>query len=410
MSERKLHVLSEHPLNAEPDPRDLARQVLTPTRHQFHRNHGEILHKDVETYSLSIKSELDRVAVDRQLSFADLETFAQVEVESALACAGNRRIEMNEEKEVEGLQWGGSAILNSRYRGALLRDVLASIGISLEQLQQVEKLHLHFETSQKCEDADYFGSSLPVSLALDPERPVLLATRSNGEPLDEKHGKPCRLVVPGVIGARSVKWLERIILRNRPSDNFYMSSDYKILPPEATTETKQDYMGKVEPLMDLPLNSEICEPLDGSLAEHGPIKVRGYALGTKGTPIDSVKIVIVPLPLEPSSTSQDSTKSELEQIRTAANSIPTEEWTLATLEHGQREKGKSWGWTLFSASLNLPSNLFNSTSDEPVKVALVAYATQTDGTRQELQTPYNLRGVAEASWSVSRIQVKRTMT
>jgi len=38
----------------------------------------------------------------------------------------------------------------------------------------------------------------------------------NGVPLNEKHGKPCRLVAPGIIGARSVKWLERIVLRDRP--------------------------------------------------------------------------------------------------------------------------------------------------------------------------------------------------
>jgi hypothetical protein len=30
----------------------------------------------------------------------------------------------------------------------------------------------------------------------------------------------------------------------------------------------------------------------------------------------------------------------------------------------------------------------------------------TDGNKQELQTPYNLRGVAEASWSVSRITLQ----
>lgn len=52
----------------------------------------------------------------------------------------------------------------------------------------------------------------------------------NGETLDEKHGKPCRLVVPGIIGARSVKWLERIIIRDRPSDNFYMTRDCEFSP------------------------------------------------------------------------------------------------------------------------------------------------------------------------------------
>ena len=59
----------------------------------------------------------------------------------------------------------------------------------------------------------------------------------------------------------------------------------KILPPEATPETKEEYLKKVEPLMGLPLNSEICEPADGSNVElegAKSIRVRGYALGSHG--------------------------------------------------------------------------------------------------------------------------------
>ena len=59
----------------------------------------------------------------------------------------------------------------------------------------------------------------------------------------------------------------------------------KILPPEATPETKEEYLKKVEPLMELPLNSEICEPADGSKVElegAKSIRVRGYALGSHG--------------------------------------------------------------------------------------------------------------------------------
>lgn len=54
-----------------------------------------------------------------------------------------------------------------------------------------------------------------ISARSDPARPVLLAYEMNHDPLAEAHGAPLRLVVPGVIGARSVKWLERIIIRDR---------------------------------------------------------------------------------------------------------------------------------------------------------------------------------------------------
>ena len=39
---------------------------------------------------------------------------------------------------------------------------------------------------------------------------VMLAWEMNGKPLPHIHGYPLRVVVPGYIGARSVKWLTHI--------------------------------------------------------------------------------------------------------------------------------------------------------------------------------------------------------
>ena len=39
----------------------------------------------------------------------------------------------------------------------------------------------------------------------------------NGEPLPPVDGAPVRVVVPGYIGARSVKWLEEIEVRSARS-------------------------------------------------------------------------------------------------------------------------------------------------------------------------------------------------
>ena len=48
-----------------------------------------------------------------------------------------------------------------------------------------------------------------VDKALDPHGDVLLAYEMNGEPLPPDHGFPVRVVVPGVAGCRSVKWVSR---------------------------------------------------------------------------------------------------------------------------------------------------------------------------------------------------------
>ncbi len=42
---------------------------------------------------------------------------------------------------------------------------------------------------------------------MDPHGDVLLAFEMNGAPLPADHGFPVRVVVPGVAGCRSVKWV-----------------------------------------------------------------------------------------------------------------------------------------------------------------------------------------------------------
>ena len=34
----------------------------------------------------------------------------------------------------------------------------------------------------------------------------------NGQPLPRDHGFPLRVIVPGVVGARNVKWVQKIVL------------------------------------------------------------------------------------------------------------------------------------------------------------------------------------------------------
>ncbi|GAA5862867.1 hypothetical protein JCM8547_006574 [Rhodosporidiobolus lusitaniae] len=423
------HVLSTHPLNSEPSPSSLiSSHFITPVSAAYNRNHGEF---KASTSTLTISSEASGVGTSRSFPLDELKKARKEEVVAVLVCAGNRRKEMSEEKETEGLQWG-SALANCQFGGPLLSDILAQVDITLEALEalgQADKLHLHFETTQNCEQDDSFSVSLPIKLALDHSRPVLLAYEQNGQPLEQAHGAPIRLVVPGVIGARSVKWLERIVLREYESDGFYQQRDYKILPPEATSETKEEYLKHTPAMMEYPLCAEICEPSDGATVELGTassstLTVKGYAMGAHGIPISAVHVTFVPLtpPFSPATTTADSSSihtsvlaSQLHQIRLAASSLPSSSWTSASLvstmeqAEGGEKKGwkrgeKQWSWTVWSANVPLPERRDQGNETE---VALVAYAEDLEGTKQELQTDWNLRGVAEASWSVVRVKLRR---
>ena len=65
---------------------------------------------------------------------------------------------------------------------------------------------------------------------------MTLAWEMNGEPLPPAHGAPLRVVVPGYIGARSVKWLQRIVARDSPSDNHFQAVSYRLLPADRPDE------------------------------------------------------------------------------------------------------------------------------------------------------------------------------
>lgn len=57
-----------------------------------------------------------------------------------------------------------------------------------------------------------YGASIPIEKGMNPRGDVLLAYEMNGKPLTRDHGYPVRVVVPGVVGARNVKWLGECLL------------------------------------------------------------------------------------------------------------------------------------------------------------------------------------------------------
>jgi sulfite oxidase len=133
--------------------------------------------------------------------------------------------------------------------------------------------HVGLAGADPCPEAkppQRFGGSIPLGKAARPE--VLLAWAMNGEPLPPVHGAPLRVVVPGYIGARSVKWLERIEVRSRPWQGYFQHEVYRLLPEDGTPGP-----GAGMPLGVVALNSDVLSPADGETVSAGPVEVRGYA-------------------------------------------------------------------------------------------------------------------------------------
>lgn len=49
--------------------------------------------------------------------------------------------------------------------------------------------------------------------------------------LTPDHGFPVRMIIPGFIGGRMVKWLSEITVTSEESNNFYHYHDNRVMPP-----------------------------------------------------------------------------------------------------------------------------------------------------------------------------------
>lgn len=74
----------------------------------------------------------------------------------------------------------------------------------------------------------------------------------NGSPLARDHGYPIRVVIPGYIGARSVKYLQTIRIQDKESEAYHQQLDYKILPEHVSWQ----WIWYMKVLMDTALGRE----------------------------------------------------------------------------------------------------------------------------------------------------------
>ncbi|KAJ8984700.1 hypothetical protein NQ317_004959 [Molorchus minor] len=179
-------------------------------------------------------------------------------ITATLMCAGNRRSEMTKIKSVKGLNWGPAAIGNATWTGVRLRDVLIRAGINEDD--DTYK-HVQFEGIDLDVTGKSYGASIQFWRAIDKRADVILAYEMNGVALPKDHGFPLRVVVPGVVGARNVKWLEKISVSKDESDSHWQQNDYKGFAPCVDYDTVD--FSKAPAIQELPVISAICKPIDG---------------------------------------------------------------------------------------------------------------------------------------------------
>jgi sulfite oxidase len=273
---------TREPLNGGPRLQDLVRSFLTPVPLFFVRTHGAIPKMPSASYRLMIDG---LVRHPLALSLDDLRArYTREMVTATLQCAGNRRSELIQIAPIpDEIPWGPEAISTASWSGYPLADILADAGVL------PEASHVAFTGGDQIEqhrEIISFGASIPLAKAQSPE--VILADKMNETPLSPVHGAPLRVIVPGYIGARSVKWLSRITLQDQPSDNFYQARAYRHFAPDVTSESAD---WKAAPMLEIvPVNAAICVVHKSLQARGKSILLRGYALGTGMAPIERVEI------------------------------------------------------------------------------------------------------------------------
>jgi sulfite oxidase len=254
------------PFNVETCAAALAEDAITATDAFYVRGHGAVPDLDPDGFRLRVHGLVER---ELSLSLSTLrEAFREQTVTATLQCAGNRRAGLVAIRDIPGeAPWGPGATGTATWTGVALSDVLALAGPTREAA------HAGFDGADFCAEAkpaQRFGGSIPLAKARRPE--VLLAWAMNGAPLEPVHGAPLRVVVPGYIGARSVKWVERIELRSRPWQGYYQHVVYRLLPEDGTVGP-----GNGMPLGLVALNADVLSPADGAELAAGSVEVRGYA-------------------------------------------------------------------------------------------------------------------------------------
>ncbi|KAK2763124.1 hypothetical protein FQN54_009759 [Arachnomyces sp. PD_36] len=293
-----IRLTGKHPLNGEADLTTLFDAgLITPNRLHYVRNHGHVPHLLWETHKIDIENGKMALSMDELSS-----QFDSINIPIAIACDGNRRKELNMIRRSKGFNWGSGAVSCAYWRGALLCDVLLAAGIEKPDLRYPHtRRYVNFEGSEELSGGKY-STCLDLEYAMDPMNDVLLAYQMNDYPLPPDHGYPVRLMIPGYVGGKCVKWLSRIWTSEKENDSYYHIFDNRVLPSfirEKDSEFAETMFSHPSTeCREQNLNSVIVKPAHGekieldrdAVAKNQMYRVQGYAYDGGGHEVQRVEI------------------------------------------------------------------------------------------------------------------------
>ncbi|KAJ7965621.1 Nitrate reductase [Quillaja saponaria] len=329
-----VRLTGKHPFNSEPPLNRLMHHgFITPVPIHYVRNHGPVPKARWEDWTVEICGLVKRPG--RFTMEQLVNEFPSREFPVTLVCAGNRRKEQNMVKQSIGFNWGAAAVSTTVWRGVPLRHLLKRCGV---YSRTKGALNVCFEGAEDLPGGggSKYGTSIKRDIAMDPSRDILLAYMQNRERLAPDHGFPVRMIIPGFIGGRMVKWLKRIVVTTQESDSYYHFKDNRVLPSHVDAELANAEAWWYKPeyiINELNINSVITTPCQeeilpiNSWTTQRPYTMRGYAYSGGGRKVTRVEVTM----------------------------DGGETWQVCTLEHTEKPNkyGKYWCWCFWSLEVEV---------------------------------------------------------
>ena len=273
----------------------------------------------------------------------DSKGLKPIEIICTTQCAGNRNHKYQE---------SGSAypvigyISTTKWKGILIADIIEHYlnKLNTDKQQHYGKKSDHDISKYKYvtfygNDCDttgiYYAMSVPLDHVLNKHNECIIAYEMNDQVLPRDHGYPMRVIIPGVAGCRSVKWLKRIQLTQDPVESPWQKDSYKINGKNGDTTTKHVFL-------DMPVTSIITNPTGNSVIDINinntndtsdvkndqTVEISGIAYCGGGRGIIRVECSI------------DGGKN----------------WHECELTGADQEMGKQWCWTLWKCQVDIPES------------------------------------------------------
>ncbi|OJT14472.1 Nitrate reductase [NADH] 1 [Trametes pubescens] len=265
------------------------------------RSHGAVPQLTWETHTLSVFSDPPEIIAkpkDWTMDALSSGNFKVVEMPITFGCDGNRRKEMNMIKKTSAFHWSAASVSTCVWRGVLVRDVL--LACDLQDQPDEERWYLNFAGADEPSEGPY-ETSIPLMHAMNPANDVMLVFGMNGRILHPDHGYPLRLIIPGYVGGRQVKWLKKIWVTKEPNRSHYHIWDNRVVPsfidsrdhPYANAffhhESTACWEQALQSVIVKPAHDE-CIPLSGKGCLDATYLLEGYAFGGGGDRVERVEL------------------------------------------------------------------------------------------------------------------------